>query len=120
MLSFSETAFHPARLKLVANRCSMSAAVGLLWLSAAVAAFAADSSGDDVSGLAAVYAKKATWQETMLAAREALAARDAAWVAAGKGEAGMAPGVTFGTWWRLGPLTPPVLAGMTRVRTLYY
>jgi hypothetical protein len=77
---------------------ALQAAVGLLWLSAAVAALAADSSGDDVSGLAAIYAKQATWQETIYATREAQIARDAAWLAEGKGTADGVPGVTFGPW----------------------
>jgi hypothetical protein len=47
---------------------------------------------DDLSGLAGVYARKATWQEAMDGAREAMVARDAAWVAAGKGEDGGDPG----------------------------
>jgi formylglycine-generating enzyme required for sulfatase activity len=43
----------------------------------------------------------------MYAAREAMIARDAAWVAAGKGSADLVPGVTFGNWWRVGPLPAP-------------
>jgi formylglycine-generating enzyme required for sulfatase activity len=53
------------------------------------------------------YARRATWQETLYATREALIARDAAWIASGQGEAGLVPGVTFGPWYRIGPFAAP-------------
>ncbi|MGD0899762.1 MAG: SUMF1/EgtB/PvdO family nonheme iron enzyme, partial [Thermoguttaceae bacterium] len=77
----------------------------LIALGLALGGHAAEVPPVDASGLQGVYARKATWQETMYATREAMIARDSAWIASSKGDASPVPGVTFGSWWRVGPLS---------------
>lgn len=66
-----------------------------------------------VAGQPAYYAKKDTWHETLLAAREALAAHEASGTATRtpKGRPKAAPkgaaDIELGTWYSIGPFYPP-------------